>query len=210
LELVTIEQCNGNNGCPNSIINSNNLIKEIEQIVKLEKLEENIQSRIKGPVRQHHTFRISIANCPNACSQVQIKDIGIIAKVKIDINIDKCINCGKCVKTCFERSLTMTDNVLNFNKRKCIGCGMCIKVCKEKVITIANTGFQILAGGKLGRHPMLAVEVSRFTSLEDTIDIIRKIINYYKENSIFGERLGAIFQKKNISEKDIKERLCIE
>ncbi len=205
MELFKIEVCNGNSGCPNSLTSTENIVHKLYQIAVSENLEEFIRSKIKGPIRQHHCFRVSIANCPNACSQVQIKDMGIVAKVKIEINRDSCINCGKCAKVCFEGALIFKDKNLSFYREKCIGCGMCVKVCKEEAIDIVQRGFQVLAGGKLGRHAMLAFEIAQFVTLEKTIDIFKKLINYYKEYSIFGERLGAIFQRLKLSESDVKK-----
>ncbi len=204
MKLFQIEQCSGNTGCPNSLLDTEPLAQKLYKIAKLENIEEVIHSKIKGPIRQHHCFRVSIANCPNACSQVQIKDVGIISKVKISIDMDKCSLCGKCVKTCFENALKIKEHTLTFNQGNCIGCGMCIKVCREGAIKVIDKGFQILAGGKLGRHPMLALEIKNFTSFEECIDIFKKILIYYKENSIIGERLGTIFQRMKINEHSIK------
>ncbi len=205
MKLFHIELCNGNKGCPNSLINTSDLVEQLNKLSESENIEEFIRKKVKGPIRQHNFFRIGLSNCPNACSQVQIKDIGIIAKVKIDVDSNKCTKCGNCTKVCFEGALKIKEKGIKFISENCIGCGMCVKVCNEEAINIVERGYAILAGGKLGRHPKLAVEIADFVSLNEIVKICRKLIKYYKENSIFGERLGAIFQRKNLTDKDIKQ-----
>ena len=197
IKPVLFETCFGNKGCPNSLGNTENIINELKKIAERENLEEFILDKIRGKLKQHNTFRIGISNCPNACSQVHIKDFGIIQRVKIEIDHFSCTLCGKCVKTCFERALKLGDK-LEYIESNCIGCGMCEKVCEYNSIKIKETYYSILAGGKLGRHPMLAIEIFKTKSLRDIIEIFEKVIKYYKKENIMGERLGSIIQRKGV------------
>ncbi len=202
MKLFKIDTCAGNKGCPNSANNTSELITKMEEIAKNENLEDVIRSKIRGPVRQHYCFKVGVANCPNACSQVQITDFAVIGKVKMEINEETCINCGKCTKFCFENALIMKEGHLVFKEENCVGCGLCLKACKEGSIKIKERGFMVLAGGKLGRHPMLALEISHFASFVQTVDIFKKVVKFYKDNSVAGERLGTIFQRKNLKNID--------
>ncbi len=205
MELFKIEQCAGNKGCPNTLIDTSKLIEEIYRIAKEERITDVITSKIKGPVRQHHCFRVGVANCPNACSQVQILDFGIIGKVKIKIDQELCIDCGKCVGKCFERALLIENDKLNFNEKNCIGCGMCVKSCEKQAIKILDRGYKVLAGGKLGRHPMLAIEITNFATSDEVLSLFTMILRLYKKLSVAGERLGAIFQRLKINSfKDLQ------
>ena len=198
---VTIEPCFGNKGCPNSISNSENLIKKIQQIINEEKLEDFILSKVNGKLKMHNTFRIGIANCPNACSQVHIKDFGIILKAKVKYIQEKCNLCKKCVKTCPDRAIYFEENKITIDYDKCLSCGLCARICPEQAIIVEKTGYQVLIGGKLGRHPFLAIEIKNFVENDEKLlDIFRKVLYFYKENNISGERLGAIIQKKGLSE----------
>jgi dissimilatory sulfite reductase (desulfoviridin) alpha/beta subunit len=198
MELFKIEACMGNKGCPNSANNTSLLIEKILEISQQENITDFIASKVKGPIRQHNCFKVGVANCPNACSQVQITDFAVIGKVKVEIDKSSCINCGRCVKFCFENALILSNGELEFNISNCIGCGMCVKACKEESIKITKKGFKISAGGKLGRHAMLAIDISDFAAETETLEIFRKILKFYKKHSIAGERLGAIFQRLNI------------
>ncbi|MEJ2098326.1 MAG: hypothetical protein P8Y38_14725 [Deltaproteobacteria bacterium] len=73
-----IETCFGPSGCPNRAIISDHLVNQIESEVKKEDLLGFLKQSVKGDLKFHHEFRITLADCPNACSQPQIKDIGII------------------------------------------------------------------------------------------------------------------------------------
>ncbi len=199
IEPVSIEACFGDKGCPNSLGKMEALIEKLQEIIEKEKLKEFIVEKTKGKMRMHNTFRIGISNCPNACSQVHIKDFGIIQKVKIKYDKSSCVLCGKCVKICIENALNLSKEDLNLDSNKCVGCGMCVKCCEQGALTIEEKGYMVLAGGKLGRHPMLALTINNFTDENTLIEIFQKVIKYYKENNIAGERLGSIFQRKNIN-----------
>lgn len=55
-----------------------------------------------------------------------------ISFVKLDINRDKCVECGLCEKTC-----KMNVSVLkNINSTECIRCGECKSACPKQAIAI--------------------------------------------------------------------------
>ena len=74
-----IEHCRGIRNCPNRACETELLVENIADLVKRENRVGFLKSHVKGPQKYHHVFKIGIADCPNACSQPQIKDIGIIA-----------------------------------------------------------------------------------------------------------------------------------
>ena len=74
-----IDTCFGPGGCPNRAVVSDQLLQKIESLVKGKDLLGFLRKRVAGDLKFHHEFRITLAECPNACSQPQIKDIGIIA-----------------------------------------------------------------------------------------------------------------------------------
>ncbi|MCQ2513099.1 MAG: 4Fe-4S binding protein [Lachnospiraceae bacterium] len=57
-----------------------------------------------------------------------------ISFVKLDINRDKCVECGLCEKTC-----KMNVSVLkNINSTECIRCGECKSACPKQAIDIKS------------------------------------------------------------------------
>lgn len=52
--------------------------------------------------------------------------------LKIVVNQEKCVGCGKCAAVCPEKAVTMSDKKAHVNADKCIGCGECLTVCPVK------------------------------------------------------------------------------
>lgn len=58
---------------------------------------------------------------------------------KIEINRDKCIGCGACVRDCITYSLKLgADSIANIEQESCISCQHCFAVCPTGAITIDN------------------------------------------------------------------------
>ena len=47
----------------------------------------------------------------------------------IDVNKEKCIGCGICVKDCVARCIKIEDKKAQVRKERCIKCGHCIALC---------------------------------------------------------------------------------
>ncbi|NMM63896.1 4Fe-4S binding protein [Clostridium sp. P21] len=54
----------------------------------------------------------------------------------MNVNMEKCIGCGQCVKDCFIKDIELVDGKAKINNVRCIKCGHCIAVCpKDAVFT---------------------------------------------------------------------------
>lgn len=54
----------------------------------------------------------------------------------IDVDRDKCIECGACTAACGVEALTMDDTAsLVYNDTKCLECRLCIRACPVKAIS---------------------------------------------------------------------------
>ncbi len=137
------------------------------------------------PLLSHAKFKVAASGCPNACSQVHIKDFGVIAFLQPEI-VGDCIYCGKCEDVCRENGVEV-DEVVTFNEN-CIGCGDCMLACPQKAIG-GDIKFRILVGGKLGRKPRLAEELAVVDSIDDVYRILERAIEVSKER---GRRLSMI------------------
>jgi ferredoxin len=56
-------------------------------------------------------------------------------KEKPDINLEKCSNCGLCIKNCPMKNLEKIKNKI-INKRKCTMCYRCVNNCPSQALTI--------------------------------------------------------------------------
>ncbi|MBW1849205.1 MAG: 4Fe-4S binding protein, partial [Deltaproteobacteria bacterium] len=186
------DTCFGLSGCPNRAVDSGRLLQKIEKILEKEKLSKFLKQRVKGEIKFHHELRVTLADCPNACSQPQIKDIGIIGAITPVITDELCTLCEACVDVCRENAVTINresdlpeiDNVL------CLDCGQCVDKCPTGTLAQGKKGFRVQLGGKLGRHPVLAHELPGVYTEEEVIKIVKSCIAFYKKFSKSGERFA--------------------
>lgn len=198
-----LETCFGTSGCPNPAMDSRRLLERLDEILKGAKFRSFLEEHVQGGLKHHHEFRVTVSDCPNACSQPQIKDIGIIGASEPVLTEEPCSLCRACEEACIEDAVRLNESeeIPKFDLDRCVLCGRCIRACPTGTIAIGSQGYRILLGGKLGRHPRLAQELAGMFDEDAVIDILKKCIKYYKQNSRHGERFAEIL--KNISDLDL-------
>jgi dissimilatory sulfite reductase (desulfoviridin) alpha/beta subunit len=191
-----LDTCFGPSGCPNAVGQSQRMVGQVENMLKKADFPGFLKSKGVEALRFHHEFRVTVADCPNACSQPQIKDIGIIAALLPGMTDEACTACKACVEICREAALSLTEDSLQptVDFKRCLACGACIPVCPTGTIVESAAGYRIQLGGKLGRHPQLARELPGIYNVATALKIISASIDLYKAKSQKGERLGHILQ----------------
>ncbi|MGA8181588.1 MAG: 4Fe-4S dicluster domain-containing protein [Desulfobacterales bacterium] len=194
-----VETCFGSSGCPNAANTCDILVKKIDSILENADLLNFLKKQVKGDLKYHHEFRVTLAECPNACSQPQIKDVGIIGAVIPEVTNEMCTGCGACVEACIEKRITLDarKNIPAIDHERCLKCGRCIQACPSETLAAKKKGFRIQLGGRLGRHPRLAVEVEGIFSETEVLCLVKNCIDYYKKHSKHGERFAEIFDPKD-------------
>ncbi|MBA4366210.1 MAG: sulfite reductase [Desulfobacterium sp.] len=202
------DTCFGQNGCPNRIVMSEILLKKIEDLFKKEDILGFLRKSVPGALKFHHEFRTSVSECPNACSQPQIKDIGILgASLPMQTDIP-CTACGACEEVCKENAILIhaEEEKAVIDYPLCVKCGKCITVCPTGTIAEEKKGFRIQLGGKLGRHPRLASEIPGLFNEDEVLEVVRKCIDFYKKNSTKGKRFSEIYQDPGFLNADDRDR----
>ncbi|MGB9698239.1 MAG: 4Fe-4S binding protein [Thermodesulfobacteriota bacterium] len=194
-----VETCFGPTGCPNQAIKDSDLAAKIENLLSQKNLKSFLKEKVSGPLKLHHEFRVSISDCPNACSRPQIADIGLIGSCLPEISAESCTLCGACVHICREKALTFYDGKIALDLSRCLYCGQCIRVCPTGTLKESRNGYRIQVGGKLGRHPRLAEELPGIISPTEVLKYVENILNFYKDYCRQGERLGEILEGLGIS-----------
>jgi anaerobic sulfite reductase subunit C len=196
-----LETCFGPSGCPNRAVVDERLAAELEKMLAGKNLRDFLKARVSGPLKMHHEFRVSMSDCPNACSRPQIVDVGIIGAVRPRISENFCTGCGACVAVCKERAIEIdpSTNVARIDLEKCLYCGQCMKVCPAGALTVDVQGYRVLLGGKLGRHPILGTELDGIYSREQVIEIMDKCLSHHMAHSSNGERFGEVLGKTGLN-----------
>lgn len=199
-----LETCVGALGCPNRVITGQGQGEEIKALLQERDWQTFFRNIVPGPVKSHHEFRVSISDCPNACSQPQIADIGLIGASPPVFCPGLCNRCGACSKACHEGAISFpagASGVPCVDPARCVACGKCTDVsCPGNVVRKGKAGYRILLGGKLGRHPKLATELPALLAPEEILTCIECCADYYMAHCRRGERLGELLEVKGIDE----------
>ncbi len=187
-----VDTCFGTGGCPHRAVDSEFLLEKIEQVMAGEDLLGFLTKEVKGDLKFHHEFRISIADCPNACSQPQIKDIGIIGAAVPLLTDEPCTLCGSCVESCRENAIVINNDPPVIDKDRCLYCAKCIEACPTQTLVPGRKGFRIQVGGKLGRHPRLARELPGIYDADQVLAVVKECVAFFKKNSTGGRRFSSL------------------
>lgn len=73
--------CSGSKGCPHVACPTAGLAEELTRLLDQADIPGFLKTSLGENIKPHHEFRITLSDCPNACSRPQIADIGIIGAV---------------------------------------------------------------------------------------------------------------------------------
>ena len=65
------------------------------------------------------------------------KGVAVSLPKLIEVDTEKCINCGSCVTLCPVEAITIAEDLsIVFNKEKCVGstCSACVDACPPRAI----------------------------------------------------------------------------
>lgn len=193
-----VEACFGEGGCPRKAHGSVNLRQRVTSLLAAEDIRGFLKERVTGSLKFHHEFRVAFADCPNACSQPQIRDIAIIGAVLPEVATASCTRCGACVTSCAEGAVSLTAEGPVIDLTACLACGRCLRACKTGTLEGAVMGYRVQLGGRLGRHPRLAMELPGIYDEETVYDIVRCCIADYKTRSTTGERFSHLVTNETV------------
>ena len=192
-----VETCFGHNGCPNRATTDDDLTQRLEDRLSSRDLRTFLRQRVDGPLKMHHEFRVTVSDCPNACSRPQIVDLGLIGARIPRVSDEPCSQCGACVDACEEAAISLAQEdegpVIHFNR--CLSCGKCLNVCPTGTLQEAARGYRVLVGGKLGRHPQLGRELNGIYPREEALKMVDRYVDQYVKYNLKGERLGDIMNR---------------
>ncbi len=189
-----ITSCVGNRVCPYACYDTTAFAQRIEKAV--------------FPHDLH--FKIALTGCPNDCAKVRMHDFGIMGMTMPELEKDRCVSCGACIKYCKKKSVEALKEV-NFrperNEEKCIGCGECILNCPMSAWTRSEKKYyRLTLFGRTGkRNPRLGEDFVKWIDEESIIKIILNTYDYvteYIDRSAPGgkEHIGYIVDRTGFEE----------
>lgn len=103
----------------------------------------------------------------------------------INIDEEKCIGCGMCVKDCPQLNISLNDDKkASIKSQDCIKCGHCVAICPKEAVSM--TGFD---------EEPAKINHTRLNP-EELLDAIksRRTIRFFKDKAISDEDLNMIIE----------------
>lgn len=179
--IRTVVACPGNEICQFGLMNSRQMAGH---------LDEAFFGR-EVPMKT----KIAVAGCPNSCAKPQENDIGFVGVVEPFLNEDKCMGCGLCARVCPGKAITMDGEKPVFDRSKCIFEGNCIASCPVDAWEEQRRGYDVYAGGKIGRFPALGLKVAEFVGDDEVIPTVERILKVFERYWQRGERIANTIRR---------------
>lgn len=148
-----------------------------------------------------HKFKIAVGGCPNNCVKPDLNDIGIIGSCIPEISKENhCMGCKSCgvENTCPMKAARLTEGKISIDASLCNGCGRCIGKCPFKVITAPKQmGYTVYIGGRWGKKANRGSYFCTASSEEEVLDVIEKLILFFRDNGTPGERFADTVNRLN-------------
>lgn len=190
-----VKVCSAPFGCPGQVLNPRQLMERLSSLIEKSGYREFLEENVHGPILAHHRFRISLSGCPNACSQPQIQDFGVIARAFPERAKEPCILCMNCVVACREEATDIIEGEPVIDYMECVGCSDCARACPTSALIARRSGYSIIIGGKLGRHPQLAQEIIDMTDEDGVAIALDTCLKLYMENMQGEERFARVVDR---------------
>jgi len=170
-----VASCLGETYCFKSAAETTQLAKEIGARFTGEKTP--------GPLK------VGIGGCPFPCTRPQFNEIGLMGRVRPEMDLEKCTGCGKCVEVCKVGAASVVDGKAVIDYDKCVMCGRCVVNCPVGARYTAEEGYMLFVGGRGSWPPHEGWTLRDLVKREEVMPLIEKILEVYKEEAKPGMRL---------------------
>lgn len=194
---ASINICRGIEGgeCRFALFVENDFAKRIETAINETGWPDFLRERYGDKPNRHKSFSVHGAACPNGCSRPHISDIGLIRSCVPVVDHENCIQCEECVRACPDDAMELVDSRVVITRDKCLVCGFCVGSCPAEAMSCSRTGWRMLAGGRLGRHPRLGTELPGVYTSEEVLVILAKALKLWMKNYEEHKRFGWVMDR---------------
>ncbi len=190
--MVVLESCRAQLAqCPNTLLDTGPWREAVEAWISAADINERLRRRVAGDrVLFHHKLKIALAGCPNGCSRPQIADLAVVGAVRPVFDSEGCTACGSCAEACPDEAIKVQEVAMRDPKR-CLGCLSCSQVCAEEAVTLGPPFARLYMGGKLGRHPHLALPTGQAAEPAQAVKVFSQAVERYLKEAPHGARFAA-------------------
>jgi len=194
--LYQVEACAGpERDCPFALRGHADLAAQIDALFERLGYAAFARSHFGGLVLPHHRLKVAVCACPNGCTQPQIKDIGIVAHAYPARGHAECTACGLCVEACPDGAVRLTEEGPVIDAGRCVSCGACARVCPTDALVNERSGYAVTVGGRLGRHPHLAEELTVVDGPDEALAVVERLVRRYMTDALPEERFSAFAER---------------
>ncbi len=199
--LYRVDTCRGSElDCPFSLVKLAPLRERIIALMDREDFTRRAMERISGPVLAHHQFRVALSACPNACSQPQVRDVGVVACLRPVLTEEACTQCGLCTEACMEDAVVLGDDGPVIDRAACVECGLCVLNCPTGTLGAGDAAYRVLVGGKLGRHPQLGLELLSAASEDEVVKAVAMCAGLFLDRKKEDRRFGDVVNRLGVEQ----------
>ncbi len=103
-------------------------------------------------------------------------------------------------EACKKGAAKVINGKLQIDREKCTNCGLCIDKCHFGSMVCKKDGVKLFIGGKWGKTPRRGEPLKGVYLYDEAMDIIEKAILYYRDNGKTGERFGDMVERIGFEE----------
>lgn len=105
----------------------------------------------------------------------------------MNVDKDKCIGCGLCVKDCFVRDIELIDGKAKINNVTCFKCGHCIAVCPKGAVSTDEYSMEDVEEYNKEKFEIDADNLLNFIKF-------RRTIRQFKNKDVETEKISKIIE----------------